>query len=81
MRYLTILAGLSTSAFLLAADATIVEEIVCRVNGDIITRKDLDDLKFGLKNDVDFVALSFGRGKADIINLRKLILKYNPKKF
>jgi parvulin-like peptidyl-prolyl isomerase len=42
MRHLTILAGLSVSTVLLAADATIVEEIVCRVNGDIITRKDLE---------------------------------------
>jgi parvulin-like peptidyl-prolyl isomerase len=42
MRHLTVLAGLSVSTVLLAADATIVEEIVCRVNGDIITRKDLE---------------------------------------
>ncbi len=37
-----ILAGLSASTVLLAADATIVEEIICRVNGDIITRRELD---------------------------------------
>jgi peptidyl-prolyl cis-trans isomerase SurA len=45
MRYLTILAGLSASTVLLAADATIVEEIICRVNGDIITRKDLENTR------------------------------------
>jgi peptidyl-prolyl cis-trans isomerase SurA len=42
MRYLTILAGLSVTTMLVGADATIVEEIICRVNGDIITRRDLE---------------------------------------
>ena len=27
----------------------------------ILTARDIDDLKFGLKNDVDYVALSFVR--------------------
>ncbi len=44
----------------------------------IITSKDLADLKFGLKNDVDYVALSFVRNDKDIINLKKLIEKYLP---
>ena len=47
----------------------------------VITEKDLKDLKFGLKNNVDFVALSFVRGKQDILNARKLIAQHNPKKF
>ncbi|QQS22777.1 pyruvate kinase [bacterium] len=42
----------------------------------IITNKDLADLKFGLENDVDYVALSFVRNGADIRNLRKLINKH-----
>ncbi|MEZ4180369.1 MAG: pyruvate kinase [Candidatus Doudnabacteria bacterium] len=47
----------------------------------IMTAKDLADLKFGLANDVDFVALSFVRNAKDINNLRKLIDKHLPKKF
>ena len=39
-----------------------------------LTQKDLEDLDFGLANDVDFVALSFVRKAEDIINLRKIIL-------
>lgn len=45
----------------------------------IITSKDVRDLKFGLENDVDFVALSFVRNSQDILNLRKLIDRYLPK--
>lgn len=45
----------------------------------ILTSKDIEDLKFGLKMDVDYVALSFVRNKKDVMNLRKLIKKYNPK--
>ncbi|MBI4235245.1 pyruvate kinase [Candidatus Peregrinibacteria bacterium] len=40
-----------------------------------ITEKDRQDLKFGLKMDVDFVALSFVKNAKDIENLRKLIEK------
>ncbi|MBL8029817.1 MAG: pyruvate kinase [Candidatus Doudnabacteria bacterium] len=45
----------------------------------ILTPKDIEDLKFGLKMDVDYVALSFVRSKKDVVNLKKLIKKYNPK--
>lgn len=45
----------------------------------IVTAKDLEDLKFGLLHDVDYVALSFVRNGADIRNLRKLIQKHLPK--
>ncbi len=34
-----------------------------------LTEKDVEDLKFGLENEVDFVALSFVRKKDDIIDL------------
>ncbi len=47
----------------------------------ILTKKDILDLKFGLKQDVDYVALSFVRTAKDILNLKKLILQYNPKSF
>ncbi|EKD63119.1 MAG: hypothetical protein ACD_51C00335G0002 [uncultured bacterium] len=36
-----------------------------------LTKKDLADLKFGIKNGVDYVALSFVKSARDIINLRK----------
>lgn len=45
----------------------------------IITAKDTEDLKFGLKNDVDYIALSFVRDEKDIINIKKLIQRYLPK--
>ncbi len=40
-----------------------------------LTKKDLEDLKFGLANNVDYVALSFVRQARDIEELRKLIKK------
>ena len=47
----------------------------------IMTDKDIADLKFALKQDVDFVALSFVRGPEDVVNLKQLIKKYLPKGF
>ncbi|MDE2311692.1 MAG: pyruvate kinase [Patescibacteria group bacterium] len=47
----------------------------------ILTPKDIDDLKFGLKQDVDYIALSFVRTRQDVANLKRLIAKYNPKNF
>ncbi len=47
----------------------------------ILTPKDVEDLKFGLAQDVDYVALSFVRTAGEVVSLRKLILKYNPKNF
>ena len=41
------------------------------------TKKDHQDLKFGLKLDVEYVALSFVRNAQDIKNLRRTIEKYN----
>jgi pyruvate kinase len=41
----------------------------------VITKKDKEDLKFGLSQEVDFVAMSFVRSAQDIKNLRKLIAK------
>ena len=42
---------------------------------EIITKKDLDDLKFIYKNDVDYVALSFVQTANDIDHVRSLIQK------
>ena len=44
-----------------------------RVNLPSITEKDASDIKFGLENDFDFIALSFVRGPEDVIECRKLI--------
>ncbi len=38
-----------------------------------LTKKDKQDLDFGLKNKVDFIAQSFVRNKRDILNIRKHI--------
>lgn len=39
-----------------------------------LTKKDRTDLRFGIENDVDFVALSFVRDVSDIKKLRRLLL-------
>lgn len=52
-----------------------------RIKARVMTEKDIADLKFGLKQDVDLVALSFVRNAQDIIELKGLIKKYLPKGF
>lgn len=52
-----------------------------RLKIPILTGKDIEDLKFGLKQNVDYVALSFVRSRQDVQNLRKLIERFNPKNF
>lgn len=43
------------------------------IKADVITKKDREDLAFGLKQGVEFVALSFVRDAADVKALRRLI--------
>ena len=43
------------------------------IGGDSLTDKDLHDLKFGLEQGVDIVALSFVRGASDVETLRRRI--------
>jgi pyruvate kinase len=45
----------------------------------VMTEKDKRDLKFGLENDVDFVALSFVRNREDIDNIKSMIEKWLPR--
>jgi pyruvate kinase len=45
------------------------------VSAPSLTEKDREDLKFGLEHDVEWVALSFVRSAADIVELKKLIDK------
>lgn len=40
---------------------------------DILTVKDKDDMLWGIKNDVDFMAISFVQDAEDMINARKII--------
>ncbi|HEY0220594.1 MAG TPA: pyruvate kinase [Candidatus Paceibacterota bacterium] len=44
-----------------------------------LTDKDLKDLEFGLKNKVDFIALSFVRRPSDILELREILKKRKSK--
>jgi pyruvate kinase len=44
-----------------------------RVNLPSITDKDKDDIRFGLKHDVDFIALSFVRNAEAVLDARKVL--------
>jgi pyruvate kinase len=44
--------------------------------GDILTKKDLDDIVFGATQDIDYVALSFVQTAGDVENLRKVLNKH-----
>ena len=50
-----------------------------RINLPSVTEKDKRDIAFGLKEDVDFIALSFVRNASDIDDLKK-VLKNKTKK-
>lgn len=41
--------------------------------GDILTKKDRDDIAFGITQDFDYVALSFVQSAHDVENLRKIL--------
>jgi pyruvate kinase len=41
--------------------------------GDVLTEKDLRDIEYGVKQDIDFVAMSFIQGAADIVKLRNIL--------
>ncbi len=40
------------------------------------TEKDIEDIKFGIENDVDFIAASFVRKASDVVEIKKLLEKY-----
>lgn len=50
-----------------------------RVRVSCLTPKDREDLKFGLTQDLDFLALSFVQSAADVVATRKLIQKSRSK--
>ena len=43
--------------------------------GDIITPKDMADIEYGAKQDIDYVALSFVQSAADIEQLRQILVE------
>ena len=50
-----------------------------KVSVPSFTEKDIDDLRFGLANDIDYVALSFVRSATDIKSLREFLVREAPK--
>ena len=50
-----------------------------RISLPCLTEKDLDDLKFALENDVEWIGMSFVRSASDIIKLKDLIAGRNKK--
>lgn len=44
-----------------------------KMNLPALTEKDIEDIKFGIENDVDFIAASFVRKADDIINIKKVL--------
>src|SRR5690625_3941114 len=44
-----------------------------RVNLPPVTEKDISDIKFGIEQDVDFIAASFVRQHTDVLAIRKLL--------
>jgi pyruvate kinase len=50
-----------------------------KVTAPSLTEKDLEDLKFGIKHDVDWIALSFVRKADDIKSMRQIMNESNSK--
>lgn len=44
-----------------------------RINIDVITKKDLEDIKWGVKNGVNFMAISFVQSANDIIRVKDIL--------
>lgn len=50
-----------------------------KVSAPSLTPKDIEDLEFGIKNDVDWIALSFVRKASDIQAMRDILNRNNSK--
>jgi pyruvate kinase len=46
------------------------------INLPALTEKDIEDIKFGIENGVDFIAASFVRKASDIIEIKKVLEKF-----
>lgn len=44
-----------------------------KINLPAITQKDIDDIVFGIRNGIDFIAASFIRKAADVLEIRKVL--------
>lgn len=42
-----------------------------------VSQKDIDDIKFGIENGIDYIAASFTRTAADIIDIKRVLEEYN----
>jgi peptidyl-prolyl cis-trans isomerase SurA len=69
MRYLLLFAGLAPVTAAFGADVTVVEEIVCKVNGDIITRGEMDKDRRDMEAEFRQQGLT-GRALQDAVNTR-----------
>ena len=49
------------------------------INIDVLTPKDIVDLKWGAENEVDFVAISFVQNAKDVLKARTILEGYNSK--
>ena len=47
------------------------------INLPAITKKDIEDIKFGIDNDIDFIAASFIRKATDVLEIRKILEENN----
>lgn len=46
-----------------------------KVQMPAITQKDIEDIKFGVENDIDLIAASFVRKAADVVEMRQLLVR------
>jgi pyruvate kinase len=44
-----------------------------KLNMEFLSQKDKEDILFGIKNDIDFIALSFVRDKSEVKQVRELL--------
>jgi pyruvate kinase len=45
-----------------------------------LSKKDKDDIRFGIENGVDYIAASFVKNRKDIVDMKKYIKKYTDRK-
>ncbi len=50
-----------------------------KINLPSLTEKDVDDIKFGIENEFDFIAASFMRKASDVIEIKKILEKNEAK--
>ena len=48
-----------------------------KINLPAVTQKDIDDIKFGIEQDIDFIAASFVRKAEDVIAIRRILEQNN----